>query len=78
MWNTLIAVLIGIAVFWVALRVVRMLAMPVPEEPDPADVTEVDVGYHCSVCGLRLRVTHAQEGEWPAPRHCREEMDMTP
>lgn len=54
---------------------VRMLAIPVPPEPDPEDVGEVDQLYKCAVCGLRLTVTHAQSDDIEAPRHCREDMD---
>ncbi len=43
-------------------------------EPDLDDVREVDVPYLCSVCGLSLTVTQAQDGEISAPRHCREDM----
>ena len=50
------------------------MARPVPE-PDPDDVVEVAVDYRCSVCGLQLTVTHAQDAEVAAPRHCREEME---
>ncbi|HSJ28748.1 MAG TPA: hypothetical protein VLB67_11085 [Acidimicrobiia bacterium] len=69
-----VAVAIGLAVFLAALWVVRLLATPAPEEPDPDDVREVAVDYRCTVCGLRLTVTHAQDGEATAPRHCREDM----
>jgi hypothetical protein len=45
-----------------------------PEGPDLDEVREVEVDYQCTVCGLRLTVTHAQEGDVTAPRHCREDM----
>jgi hypothetical protein len=70
-----IAAAIGIGIFAVALWAIRLLAMPALEEPDPEDITEVAVDYKCTICGLRLTVTHAQdEGEVAAPRHCREPM----
>ena len=38
---------------------------------------EVAVDYKCTICGLRLTVTHAQdEDEVAAPRHCREPMEV--
>lgn len=73
MITVLIAVAIGVAIFAVSLWVIRMLATP-PVEIDPHDVKEVDVDYRCTVCGLRLTVTHAQETDAAPPRHCMEEM----
>jgi hypothetical protein len=51
-----------------------MLATPPPPDPDPNDILDVEIPYRCTVCGMRLTVTHAQDGEWIAPKHCREEM----
>jgi len=70
----LIAIVIGVAIFATALWAIRMLATPMPEAPDPDEVRSVEVDYLCTVCGLRLTVTHAQEGDMAAPRHCREDM----
>jgi hypothetical protein len=36
---------------------------------------EVSAAYRCSICGLRLVVTHAADTDPKPPRHCREEMD---
>ena len=70
-----IALLIAIGIFAVSIWAINLLATPGPEEPDPEDVAEVEVDYKCSVCGLRLTVTHAQaDDELTAPRHCREPM----
>jgi len=74
MLQVVIAVMIGVAIFWVAMWVIRLLAIPAPSEPDPADVHEVGYDFKCTVCGLRLTVTAAQDGELAAPKHCREEM----
>jgi hypothetical protein len=73
MLNVLIGVAIGVAIFAVSLWVIRMLATP-PIEIDPDDVEEVDVHYRCTVCGLRLTVTHVQATDAAPPRHCMEEM----
>ncbi len=73
----MIAAAIGIGIFAVALWAIRLLATPGPEEPDPDAITEVAVDYRCTICGLRLTVTHAQaEDDVAAPRHCREPMDV--
>ncbi len=71
----IIALAIGVGIFGVSLWTIRLLATPGPEEPDPEEVAEVEVDYRCTVCGLRLTVTHAQtDEEMTAPRHCREPM----
>ncbi|HEX5630470.1 MAG TPA: hypothetical protein VFY15_02295 [Acidimicrobiia bacterium] len=73
--QAVIAVAIGLTVFAVGRWGIRLLAQPGPEEPDPEDVVEVEVPFRCTVCGLRLTVTAAQDAEVIAPRHCREEME---
>ena len=75
MLTLFVAVAIGIAIMATAMWAVRLLATPQPAEPDPADVHETEVRYRCTVCGLRLTVTHAQDEELSAPRHCREDME---
>jgi hypothetical protein len=69
-----IAIAMGAAILALGIWGVRLLAAPVPGEPDPDDIVEVDRRYRCSVCGMRLTVTHAQGEEIPPPRHCREDM----
>jgi hypothetical protein len=73
-----IAVAIGVAIIAVTLWVIRLLLTPQPEDPDPDAVQEVAVDYRCVVCGMRLTVTHAQDAELDAPRHCREDMVEVP
>ena len=70
----LIAVAIGAIVLGISLWVIRALATLPPPEPDPEAVVEVAVDYRCSVCGMRLTVTQAQDGTQIPPRHCREQM----
>jgi hypothetical protein len=64
----------GVAIYMVAKWAIDLLATPGPGEPHPEDVHAIAVDYRCTVCGLRLTVTAAQEGEMAAPKHCREEM----
>lgn len=66
----------GAAILGAGIWGIRLLARPLPPEPDEADLTEVDVGYHCTVCGMRLTVTRVQGDESKPPRHCREEMEL--
>ena len=71
----LVGVAIGLLFFAAAVVTVRMIASGPPPEPDPDDIHEVEARYRCSVCGMRLTVTHAQGADADPPRHCREEMD---
>ena len=75
MGTFLIAVAIGVGIMALSLWAIRLLATPPPPEPDPEDIHEVAVDYRCTVCGMRLTVTHAQDEELEAPRHCREDME---
>ena len=70
----LISLAAGIALFAAAVYLVRLLATPQPPEPDPDEIQAVEASYKCTVCGLRLTVTHAQDEAHDAPKHCREEM----
>jgi hypothetical protein len=70
-----VAVAIGLMILGAGLWAVRLLARPVPAEPDPEELVEVAVDYRCTVCGMRLTVTLAQGEEPRPPRHCREEME---
>ena len=69
--------IMGVAILSAGVWGVRLLARPIPPEPDVADLTEVEVGYHCTVCGMRLTVTRIQGDEDKPPRHCREEMELS-
>ncbi len=76
MLTILIAIGMGVIIMAASLWAIRLLATPPPPEPDPDDIHEVEANYRCSICGLRLTVTHAQDQELDAPRHCREEMEV--
>ena len=69
-----VAVIIGLSILAGTIWAIRFIAAGPPPEPDLESVLEVDVPYACSVCGLSLTVTEAQDGEITAPRHCREDM----
>ena len=71
----LIAFGIGFVILSLGRWGIRLLAMPGPEEPDPEDVLEIEAAFRCTICGMRLMITHAQGADVAAPRHCREEME---
>ncbi|MEE9582210.1 MAG: hypothetical protein V3W36_04645 [Acidimicrobiia bacterium] len=70
-----VAVAMGLGILFLGRWGIRLLATPAPEEVDPDDVIDVEALFICTVCGLRLTVTHAQGEDVDAPRHCREEME---
>ena len=72
--TVVIALAIGVGIMAVAIWAVRLLATPVPDEPDPEDLQPVAFDFACTVCGMQLTVTAAQGDDVKAPRHCREEM----
>ena len=71
----LIGLAIGVSIMAVSLWAIRFLATAPPPDPDPDDIQEVEVPYVCTICGMRLTVTHAHDEEMAAPRHCREDME---
>ena len=73
----LIALAIGVAIWLIAIRVIRMLAEP-PPDVDPDDIVATDIKYRCSVCGTEVTMTAVSTSEAAAPKHCREEMDEVP
>ncbi|NIN11919.1 MAG: hypothetical protein GTO05_17480 [Gemmatimonadales bacterium] len=72
----LIAVAIGVAIFWILRRILTVLATP-PPEIDPGGLEAVEDHYRCSICGTELTVTAASLTETEPPKHCREEMTLT-
>lgn len=65
------------AVVWLTGRwAIKLLSQPGPVEPDPDDIVDVERTFRCTVCGMQLTVTHAQETDFAAPRHCREDMEL--
>jgi hypothetical protein len=73
----LIALAIGVLIWTVAIRLIRMLAAP-PPEVDPGDILPTDVKYRCSICGTEVTMTAVSMSEASPPKHCREEMDEVP
>lgn len=73
----LVAVAVGIAIWMVALRIIRMLAQP-PPDVNPADIVPTEVKYRCSICGTEVTMTAVSTVDPAAPKHCREEMDEVP
>ncbi len=70
----LIAIAVGLAIWWLATSIIKMLATD-PDEPDPSDVVPSSQQFRCSVCGTEVTMTFQSATETNAPRHCREPMN---
>ena len=55
--RVLIAVVIAYAVLRLGLAMLRNLARPLPEPPDPGTLRKVKLEYRCNVCGAEVRMT---------------------
>jgi hypothetical protein len=75
-FRVVVAVLAGVLILWVGLRVLRGLATPVPEPPPPGELRKVKISYRCSLCGAEVRMTVAPDQDPDPPRHCQEDMDL--
>lgn len=69
----LLAIGLGLAIWWVSMYFIRLLSTP-PPAVDPDDVVPTDQDYRCSVCGTELTVKLANNTQTAPPKHCREEM----
>ena len=77
--KVLIAVVIGYTVLRLGLAMLRNLARPLPEPPDPGILRKVKIEYRCNICGAEVRMTVAPDEDPEPPRHCQDEMDpVTP
>ena len=69
----LLAIGLGVVIWYASMYFIRTLSTP-PPEVDPKDVIEADQDYRCSVCGAELTLKYVNAAEFSAPRHCREDM----
>ena len=74
--KVLIAVVIAYGVLRLGLAMLRNLARPPPEPPDPGILRKVKLEYRCSICGAEVRMTVAPNEDPEPPRHCQDEMGL--
>ena len=74
--KVLIAVVVAYAVLRLGLAMLRNLARPLPEPPEPGLLRKVKIEYRCSICGAEARMTVAPDEDPQPPRHCQDEMDL--
>lgn len=75
--TVVLSLVISLGLLLVAIWVIRFIAAGLSQQPDIEEIREVDVPYLCTVCGMSLTVTQAQDGDVDSPRHCREDMVET-
>ncbi len=75
-FKVLIAVVVAYAVLRIGLGMLRGLAQPLPEPPEPGKLRKVKIEYRCSICGAEARMTVAPHEDPEPPRHCQDEMDL--
>ena len=75
--RVVLALGVGITVYLIGASMLRKFWVAPPAEPDPDDVHPVNLQYRCTICGAEATMT-AVHGDVPdAPRHCREDMELT-
>ena len=74
--KALAAALGGLAILWVGIVILRILAQPQPEPPPPGELRKVRLTYRCTLCGTEVRMTVAPTEDPEPPRHCAEEMSV--
>ncbi|RUA25570.1 MAG: hypothetical protein DSY73_01755 [Actinobacteria bacterium] len=75
-FKIIVAVVIAVILIRLGLAMLRALATPIPDPPDPGELRKVRLHYRCSLCGTEVRMTIANDQEPDPPRHCMEEMDL--
>ncbi len=71
--------LVGLAVFFVIMRIGMLMLGGLARKHDPPEpglLRRVNLRYRCSVCLAEVKMVQATEELPPAPRHCQEEMDL--
>lgn len=73
-----VAVAVGasLVVFRLGLAMIRGLAQPTPEPPEPGELRKVKLTYRCELCGMEIRMTMAPHADPEPPRHCQEPMTL--
>ena len=78
--GTIVKLALAAVVAWAIIKfgvgLLRGLGQPLPPPPPPGELRRVTIRFRCSVCGLEIRTTLANDQEPEAPRHCMEEMDV--
>ena len=75
-FKVVIAVLVARYIIKFGVAMLRSMGQPVAEPPPAGEMRKVNLRYRCSVCGVELKMTRANDDLPLAPRHCLEDMDL--
>ena len=70
------AIVVGYVAWRVGIGMLRSLTSTLPPPPPPGELRKVNLRYRCSICGMEIRLTRANDEEPEPPRHCQEDMDL--
>lgn len=70
------ALVLGVVMLRFGVTMLRALGTPLPPPPPSGEMRRVNLRYRCSICGIELRITAANEELPEPPRHCQDEMDL--
>ena len=68
--------LLGVVVFKVGIALLRSLTTPMPPPPPAGELRKVNLRYRCTICGVELKLTLANDEVPEPPRHCQEDMEL--
>jgi hypothetical protein len=71
-----VAVLLAAVLWKVGIGMLRSVTRPLPPPPPAGEMRRVSLRYRCSICGVELKMTLANDQEPEPPRHCQEDMDL--
>ena len=70
------AIVVAVVVWRFGIGMLRSLGTPLPPPPPAGEMRRVNLRYRCSICGMEIRLTLANDEEPDPPRHCQEDMDL--
>ncbi len=69
-------VVFGYAVWRFGLGMLASVTRPISAPPTPGELRKVAIKYRCSLCGMEIKMTLANDELPEPPRHCMEDMDL--
>lgn len=75
-WRIAVGLLACYLLFRLGVAMLAPLAIPVPDPPPAGELRKVRINYRCTLCGMEVRMTVANDEMPAAPRHCLEDMEL--
>ena len=70
------ALVVAFLVWRIGFGMLRSVTTSLPPPPPSGELRKVNLRYRCSICGMEVRLTLANDEEPDAPRHCQEDMEL--